>query len=149
MCGRYPTLACVTNLTPPASPLTVFWAKTTATRGWLTLHNPTRPAHAVSRAALAAVLLRAALAAGVEVRFNVNAAQVETDGDFGCIRSATEHMTFDMMIIADGASSVLPAQAGLAVASTIYECGALWALFDVDHWPDEPSRRYGHHHQYQ
>lgn len=96
---------------------------------------PTHHAQAVSRAALANLLLRAALAAGVDVQFNINVERVETEGDLGCICSATDRMLFDMVVIADGASSVLPAQVGLAVPSTLYKWGALWAMFDVDHWP--------------
>ena len=98
---------------------------------------PTHHAHAVSRAALANLLLRAAQAAGVDVQFNVNVERVETDGNLGCICTAADRKTFDMVVIADGASSVLPAQAGLAVPSTLYKWGALWAMFDVDHWPGE------------
>jgi hypothetical protein len=44
---------------------------------------------------------------------------------------------FDLAVIADGAASRLPAQVGLAVASTAYAWGALWAMFDVEHWPEE------------
>jgi 2-polyprenyl-6-methoxyphenol hydroxylase-like FAD-dependent oxidoreductase len=44
---------------------------------------------------------------------------------------------FDLVAIADGAGSRLPAQVGLAVSSTTYEWGALWAMFDVEHWPGE------------
>ena len=98
---------------------------------------PIHHAHAVSRAVLANLLLRAAQGAGVDVQFNVNIERIETEGKLGCVCSASDRMTFDMVVIADGASSVLPAQVGLAVPSTLYEWGALWAMFDVDHWPSE------------
>ncbi|MBS0309674.1 MAG: FAD-dependent monooxygenase [Proteobacteria bacterium] len=106
-------------------------------RGWrlVDVAYPEHHARAVSRSALAHLLLRAALAAGVEVRFNTPIEQVETDGKLGCIRSASERMPFDLVVIADGASSVLPAQVGLAVPSSLYKWGALWAMVDVDHWP--------------
>lgn len=106
-------------------------------RGWrlVDVAYPEHHARAVSRSALAHLLLRAALAAGVEVRFNTPIEQVETDSKLGCIRSASERMPFDLVVIADGASSVLPAQAGLAVPSSLYKWGALWTMVDVDHWP--------------
>lgn len=108
-------------------------------RGWrlVDIAYPTHHAHAVSRSALAHLLLRAAHAAGVDVQFNAHVERVETDGNLGFIRSANDRMAFDMVVIADGASSVLPAQAGLAVPSTLYKWGALWAMFDVDDWPHE------------
>lgn len=98
---------------------------------------PKYPAHAVSRAVLANLLLHTALAAGVELQFGVNVEQVKSVGNCGIICSATDRMSFDMVVIADGASTVLPPQVGLAVPSTLYEWGALWAMFDVDDWPHQ------------
>jgi 2-polyprenyl-6-methoxyphenol hydroxylase-like FAD-dependent oxidoreductase len=110
-------------------------------RGWrlVDVAYPTHHARAVSRSVLANILLRAAVEAGAEVRFSTNIERVEADSscNFGLIHSATESMRFDLIVIADGASSILPEQVGLAVPSTIYKWGALWAMFDVDHWPDE------------
>jgi 2-polyprenyl-6-methoxyphenol hydroxylase-like FAD-dependent oxidoreductase len=108
-------------------------------RGWrlVDVAYPNHRAHAVSRAALAKVLLRAAVQAGVDVRFGCLVERVETEGTRACICSASERMTFDMVVIADGAASVLPAQTGLAVPSTLYKWGALWAMFDVDNWPHD------------
>jgi 2-polyprenyl-6-methoxyphenol hydroxylase-like FAD-dependent oxidoreductase len=108
-------------------------------RSWrlVDLAYPKHHAHAVSRAVLANLLLRAAHAAGVEVQFNVNIERVETQGMLGCICSASGSQTFDMVVIADGASSLLPPQTGLAVPSTLYKWGALWAMFDVENWPYE------------
>ena len=98
---------------------------------------PRHQARAVSRSALAHLLLREALAAGAAVQFKHKVEQLEAVTGFGHICSAAERMEFDLVVIADGASSVLPAQAGLAVPSTQYKWGALWAMFDVDQWPHE------------
>ncbi len=108
-------------------------------RDWrlVDLDYASHPAYAVSRAVLANLLLRAALAAGVNIQFNVNVEQVKIEQNCGCICSAFGRTAFDMVVIADGASSVLPPQVGLAVPSTIYKWGALWAMFDVDYWPHE------------
>lgn len=108
-------------------------------RGWrlVDIAYPTHHARAVSRSALAHLLLRAALAAGADVRFNINVDQVEAAGGLGHIFSASDCPEFDLVVIADGASSVLPAQAGLAVPSTQYKWGALWAMIDVENWSHE------------
>ncbi len=108
-------------------------------RDWriVDLDYASHPAYAVSRTVLANLLLRAALVAGVDIQFNVNIEQVKIEENFGCICSASQKMKFDMVVIADGASSVLPPQVGLAVPSTLYKWGALWAMFDVDNWPHE------------
>lgn len=91
-------------------------------------------ARAVSRAALSQLLLDAALFAGAQIRYDspVNAVAVR-DGQAVLDLQGCEGF-FDLVVIADGAGSDLPAQAGLAVASTPYAWGALWALFDVERW---------------
>lgn len=108
-------------------------------RGWrlVDIAYSTHHARAVSRSALAQLLLRAAQSAGVDVRFKLNVEKVEVAGEFGRIVSANNCNEFDLVVIADGASSVLPAQAGLAVPSTQYKWGALWAMFDVEDWQHE------------
>ncbi len=94
-------------------------------------------ARAVSRSALAHLLLDAARLAGVTVRFGVQVEQVETEGarGFACVDG--DRIGFDLLVIADGAASVLSAQAGLAVSATQYKWGALWGMFDVDEWGGE------------
>lgn len=52
---------------------------------------------------------------------------------------------FDILVIADGAASVLPMQVGLAVAATQYKWGALWGMFDVDNWPSERTLEQRYH----
>jgi 2-polyprenyl-6-methoxyphenol hydroxylase-like FAD-dependent oxidoreductase len=108
-------------------------------RGWrlVDITYSTHHARAVSRSALAHLLLRAALAAGVEVQFNAQVERIDTEGGLGCIVCAAASKAFDLVVIADGASSVLPAQAGLAVPSSLYKWGALWAMLDVEDWPHE------------
>lgn len=95
------------------------------------------PARGVSRLALSQVLLDAALALDVRIRFGSPVDRVVSDGSRASVHVGAEACAFDLVVIADGAASTLPAQAGLAVASTVYEWGALWAMFDVAHWPDE------------
>jgi 2-polyprenyl-6-methoxyphenol hydroxylase-like FAD-dependent oxidoreductase len=116
-------------------------------RGWrlVDITYSAHPARAVSRSALAHLLLRSALAAGVHVQFKTHIDRVETNGNLGQIVSESfsasisvpDSMEFDLVVIADGAASVLPAQAGLAVPSTQYKWGALWAMFDVENWQHE------------
>ena len=94
-------------------------------------------ARGVGRAALSRLLLEAALQAGARIEYDSEVERLADDGEqaVACLRSGTRR--FDLVAIADGAGSRLPAQAGLAVASTVYEWGALWAMFDVAHWPGD------------
>lgn len=94
-------------------------------------------ARGVSRAALAQVLLDAALALGVQVRYGSAVDSITVDGAQATIHTSARAFTFDLVAIADGAASTLPAQVGLSVASTVYRWGALWATFDVAGWPNE------------
>jgi 2-polyprenyl-6-methoxyphenol hydroxylase-like FAD-dependent oxidoreductase len=111
----------------------------TCHRNWTLVDIPYRGSEArgVSRAALSQLLLDAALLAGIQVRYGspVNAVAVR-DGQAVLDLQGCE-ACFDLVVIADGAGSNLPAQAGLAVASTPYAWGALWGLFDVERWPDD------------
>ena len=108
-------------------------------RDWTLVDIPYRAheARAVSRSALAQLLLNAALAAGACIRFGADVTRVETEGASGVACIDGERMAFDLLVIADGAASVLPAQAGLAVRSTEYKWGALWGMFDVEDWNGE------------
>lgn len=108
-------------------------------RNWTIVDVPYRQheARAVSRAALAHLLMNAALAAGANIRFNAKVENVGADSASGVISVNGEQITCDVLVVADGAASALPKQAGLAVASTPYKWGALWGMFDVDHWPGE------------
>jgi 2-polyprenyl-6-methoxyphenol hydroxylase-like FAD-dependent oxidoreductase len=94
-------------------------------------------ARSVSRSALAHLLLDAARSLGVGIRFSADVRRVETEGASGVACIDGERITFDLLVIADGAASILPAQAGLAVSSTQYKWGALWGMFDVDDWNGE------------
>jgi 2-polyprenyl-6-methoxyphenol hydroxylase-like FAD-dependent oxidoreductase len=95
------------------------------------------PARGVSRLALSQLLLDAALPLGVRIRFSSPVDRILSDGSTASVHVGSTVCAFDLVVIADGAASTLPAQAGLAVASTVYEWGALWAMFDVAHWADE------------
>ena len=92
------------------------------------------PARGVSRAALAQVLLDAALALGVRVDFDSPVDRVVSEGRTASVHVRGTVRAFDLVVIADGAASILPTQVGLAIASTVYEWGALWAMFDVEAW---------------
>ncbi len=94
-------------------------------------------ARGVSRAALSAVLLDAALALGVRIRYASPIDRITIAGTQASVHASPTSFTFDLVAIADGAASALPAQAGLAVASTVYKWGALWAMFDVADWPGQ------------
>jgi 2-polyprenyl-6-methoxyphenol hydroxylase-like FAD-dependent oxidoreductase len=111
----------------------------TCHRNWTLVDVPYIEAQArgVSRAALSHLLLDAALAAGVRVQYDSPVDSLVSRDDQAELHTQGRVSTFDLVVIADGAASRLPAQAGLAVASTGYAWGALWAMFDVDHWPDE------------
>lgn len=95
------------------------------------------PARGVSRAALAQVLLDAALALGVRVEFDSPVDRVMSEGSTASVQVSGTVRAFDLVVIADGAASILPTQVGLAIASTVYEWGALWAMFDVEDWAGE------------
>jgi 2-polyprenyl-6-methoxyphenol hydroxylase-like FAD-dependent oxidoreductase len=111
----------------------------TCHRGWTLVDVPydQTEARAVSRNALSQVLLYAALAAGVTVRYQCRVDAVAVRGAAAEVSCAGERQAFDLVVIADGAASVLPAQAGLAVASEVYPWGALWGMFDVEDWPGD------------
>lgn len=95
------------------------------------------PARGVSRQALSQVLLDAALPLGVRIRFGSPVDRIQSDGTTASVHVGSTVHGFDLVVIADGAASTLSAQAGLAMASNMYEWGALWAMFDVAHWPNE------------
>lgn len=87
-------------------------------------------ARGVSRSVLARLLLDAALSAGASVHFGTSVDRI--DGSALCIDE--RRIEFDLIVIANGASSHLPAQCGLAIASRKYAWGALWGMFDVTDW---------------
>lgn len=102
-------------------------------------------ARGVSRTALAQLLLDAALALGVRIRYASPVERVVVHGAQAALVTPDEDRRFDLAVIADGAASTLPAQVGLAVASTVYKWGALWAMFDVADWDGQAllEQRYG------
>jgi len=108
-------------------------------RNWTIVDVPYRRhvARAVSRSALAHLLLDAARAAGAEVRFGAHVLQVSANAGAGFATIDGEQHAFDLLVIADGAASVLPEQVGLAVKARRYKWGALWSMFDVDDWAGE------------
>lgn len=111
----------------------------TCHRNWTLVDIPydDSEARGVSRAALSRVLLDAALALGVRIRYGAPVDRITVDGEQATIHASSSPFTFDLVAIADGAASTLPAQVGLSVASTVYTWGALWAMFDVAGWPGQ------------
>jgi 2-polyprenyl-6-methoxyphenol hydroxylase-like FAD-dependent oxidoreductase len=107
----------------------------TSHRDWILVDIPydELEARGVSRAALSQVLLDAALALGVDIRYGAPVGGITVEGQRATVH-ASEAVSFDLVVIADGAASSLPARVGLSVASTVYEWGALWAMFDVADW---------------
>ncbi|CAN5391997.1 NAD(P)/FAD-dependent oxidoreductase [soil metagenome] len=108
-------------------------------RNWtlLDIEYQSQPARAVTRHALAHMLLARAEANGVDLLYGTNIEQIDVAGAMAVACSATNSTAYDLVVIADGAASVLPEQAGMAVSSTPYAWGALWAMFDVENWPHE------------
>lgn len=116
-------------------------------RGWKLVDVRYRElqARAVSRSALGRVLHQACLGAGVTLRFGADVATVPAGDGRGLVEVDGATRDFDIAIIANGASSQLPADCGLAVPSTPYAWGALWSLIDLPDWPapGELLQRYG------
>ena len=108
-------------------------------RDWTIVDVPYRRqvARAVSRSALAQLLLDAAVGANVDVRFGADVRSVTAASNRGVACVDGESLEFDLLVIANGAASVLPEQAGLAVATSAYRWGALWGMFDVADWAGE------------
>lgn len=95
------------------------------------------PARAVSRSALGAVLFEEACRLGVDIRFGAKV-ELAAGAETGRLqRDDGTESEFDLVVIANGAASALPARAGLSIASELYRWGALWALIDVPDWPDQ------------
>ena len=116
-------------------------------RGWTLVDIPYTglQARAVSRSALGGVLERECHALGVRLHFGCAVGAIGVENGAGTVDAGGVSHRFDLVVIANGASSMLPAATGLAVASHQYTWGALWALIDLDDWPDAHllAQRYG------
>ena len=116
-------------------------------RGWKLVDIRYRDllARAVSRSALGRVLQQESARLGVTLNFGADVAGVATQDGRGVIEVDGAPRDFDIVIVANGASSRLPADCGLAVPSTSYAWGALWSLIDLPNWhaPTELLQRYG------
>lgn len=109
----------------------------TSHRGWVLVDIAYKKTEArgVSRGALSEVLFNAAIAAGASVHFGVSVTGVDVMAPTTLLYwggATPRALAFDLVVLADGASSALPGQAGLAAKSLTYEWGALWGMFDVD-----------------
>ena len=108
----------------------------TTHRGWrvVDINYEESPARAVSRAALARVLLTAAQSAGVHFSLG---REIETltvvEGRVKAM-TKTESSDFNLFAIADGAASSLRESTGIAGPSKTYRWGALWGQFWVSAW---------------
>jgi 2-polyprenyl-6-methoxyphenol hydroxylase-like FAD-dependent oxidoreductase len=107
----------------------------TCHRNWTLVDIPYHECEArgVSRAALSQLLLDAALVLDVRIRYGCPVEKISVEDERATVHAAGASC-FDLVVIADGAASTLPAQVGLSVASTVYKWGALWAMFDVAEW---------------
>lgn len=116
-------------------------------RGWklVDIAYGELPARAVSRSALGRVLHEECLRLGVDLSFGRDVRSVRAEDGRGWVVVDGEPRGFDLVVIANGASSQLPADCGLAVRSRLYPWGALWSLIDLDDWPDPGllAQRYG------
>ncbi len=116
-------------------------------RGWKLVDIRYRDlqARAVSRSRLGRVLQQECVHLGVGLRFGVDVQAVRAADRRGVVEVDGATRDFDIVIIANGASSRLPADSGLAVPSTPYAWGALWSLIDLPNWhaPTELLQRYG------
>lgn len=116
-------------------------------RGWklVDIAYTDLQARAVSRSALGEVLLGECRRLGVGLRFGCEVGAVHADGGAGIITAGGAARAYDVVAIANGASSGLPAACGLAVRAAPYRWGALWSLIDLDDWPDPQllGQRYG------
>ena len=116
-------------------------------RGWKLVDIAYRDlrARAVSRSALGGVLHQACRRLGVALHFGVDVAGVRGQDGRGLVLVDGATEAFDLVVIANGASSRLPAESGLAVPSSPYAWGALWSLIDLPAWhaPTELLQRYG------
>ncbi|OON62826.1 hypothetical protein B0920_05170 [Massilia sp. KIM] len=116
-------------------------------RGWplVDIAYDALEARAVSRAALGGVLLRECERLGVRLRFGAEVETVAGQGRHGVVVAGGVAHHYDLAVIANGASSLLPAASGLAVRATPYRWGALWSLIDLDDWPQPEvlAQRYG------
>jgi 2-polyprenyl-6-methoxyphenol hydroxylase-like FAD-dependent oxidoreductase len=108
-------------------------------RGWTLVDIPYTglQARAVSRSALGGVLERECHALGVRLHFGCAVGAIGVENGAGTVDAGGVSHRFDLVVIANGASSMLPAATGLAVASHQYTWGALWALIDLDDWKRE------------
>lgn len=116
-------------------------------RGWTLVDIAYRgqEARAVSRSALGKLLQQECLRLGARLHFGADVAGIRLEGERGIIEVDGAPRAFDIVVIANGATSSLPAQCGLATAATPYAWGALWSLIDLPDWhaPTELLQRYG------
>lgn len=116
-------------------------------RGWplVDIAYDSMRARAVSRSALGGVLLRECERRGVRLRFGAEVDAVAGQGQCGVVSAGGVAHHYDLAVIANGASSMLPAASGLAVRAAPYRWGALWSLIDLDDWPQPEvlAQRYG------
>ncbi len=108
-------------------------------RGWRLVDIPYTDLHAraVSRSALGGVLMRECDAVGARMRFASNVDRIDVENGKGVVMANDERHIFDIVVIANGASSCLPAACGLAIHSNPYAWGALWSLIDLDAWEND------------
>src|SRR3546814_14168801 len=71
---------------------------------------------------------------------------VDVDADNGLLHDACgqTHAPFDLVVVAEGAASRLPAGLTAPRVDRPYPWGALWCLLPAGRWPPGPARRQRH-----
>jgi len=108
----------------------------TSHRGWqlVDIDYSDEHARAVSRIALSDVLHQAACAAGVVLEFGCPVKALRAQLGKAHVLHERGEDPFDIFLIADGATSALREQVGMAGPATSYRWGALHGQFWVENW---------------
>lgn len=99
--------------------------------------NPGFSGLGLHRANLQHTLLKAAIAAGVKIKFESPVTHLESGrGERRvCFVAGTKNLEADLMIIADGTRSQLRPLMPIAQKSRPYPWGAFWLICESDSWP--------------
>jgi 2-polyprenyl-6-methoxyphenol hydroxylase-like FAD-dependent oxidoreductase len=94
----------------------------------------------MTRGALFA-LLHSACVHAVSIHTGVRIERIGDDGHGLVDEAGTEHGPYELIVVADGASSTLRKTSGLARRDPVYPWGAMWCLLPADGWPHAAELR--------